>query len=289
MYTKSQLEQIIKECNFHPRKSLGQSFLIDKNIKQKIIDALALTKKDVVLEIGPGFGALTGDLCKKAKKVYAVEKDKRLCNFLKNRFYDCQNLIIINQDILKFDFKRYCLDSKLKAVGNLPYYITSPIITYLIHQKYFLTSIFITLQVEVAKRIIAKPNAKDYSRLTVFVSFSTKPQILFPIKKSAFFPQSGVDSCLIELDILSQPSVKVKNEKVFLETVKASFGNRRKAILNALLNSSLIDLSKDELLKILEQANIDPVRRGETFSLDEFGRLSNLLCTNLMFTAQQSS
>lgn len=278
MLTKSQLKQIIREYNFHLKKSWGQSFLIDKNIKQKIIDVLALTKEDVVLEIGPGLGALTGDLCKKAKKVYAVEKDERLCNILKKILSGYKNLEIINKDILTLHLTPYALHfEKLKVVGNLPYYITSPIITYLIQQKHFLTSIFITLQTEVAKRIIAKPNTKDYSKLTVFVSFSTKPQILFPIKKSAFFPQSGVDSCLVELDILSQPFVKVKNEKFFLETVKASFENRRKAILNALLNSSSIDLNKDELLKILKQAGIDPIRRGETLSLDEFGRLSNLL------------
>ena len=248
-------------------KSLGQHFLTDHNIIQKIIGACRISKSDTVLEIGPGLGALTFALCAQANQVIAVEKDKRLCGKLKES--PLSNLEIMNQDILKFEFE--ALREKVKAVGNLPYNISSPIIEKLISNRDKLTSIFLTVQLEFGQRIIAEPGSEDYSALSCFVQYYTVPKILFKIKGTCFRPIPKVDSCFMQIELRTSLPAKAKNEELLFKIIHAAFGQRRKMILNSL--SSLIE--KEKLQTLLASLKINPQLRAENLGLSDFVRIAD--------------
>ena len=271
MLTVKEVKGVLREYDIRPNKRLGQSFLIDKNIRDKIIDASGIKKEDIVLEIGSGLGALTEGLCKRAKKVKAVEKDRRLYDYL---LENCKrsNLELICSDILKYDFSPF---SKLKIVGNLPYSISSPILIHLLNNRVFIDTIFITVQKEVAERIIAKEGSKIYGAISCFVRFYTVPKVLFTIKKNAFYPVPKVDSCFLRLDIDRQSCCLTDEEKLF-KIIRASFGKRRKMILNSLYSSGLFK-SKEELLKELAAAGILPNTRPEAISLEKFIMLTDII------------
>ncbi len=265
------IKDLLKEYHIRPNKRLGQNFLIDNNIKDNIINAVGLNKNEVVLEIGPGLGALTEDLCKCAKKVIAIEKDRLLYKYLlKNIAY--KNLELIHGDILKYNFKQGD-NHNLKVVGNLPYYISSPILTYLIDNRTSVDSIFITVQKEFAQRLVASPGTKDYGSITCFVNFYTEPSILFTIKSRSFYPVPEVDSCFMKISFRKEPLYLTDEEKLF-KIIRASFGKRRKTILNS-LSSSAIFSSKEEVLQKLKDSGISPKRRPEELTLKEFAALVN--------------
>jgi len=266
------IKDILRECNVRPNKRLGQNFLIDNNIKNNIIDAVGLNKKEAVLEIGPGLGALTEGLCKCANKVVAIEKDRRLYEYLlKNTA--CKNLELIQGDILKYDFK-HGGSHNLKIVGNLPYYISSPILIYLINNRNAIDEIFITVQKEFAQRLTASPGGKDYGSITCFTQFYTEPSILFTIKKNSFYPVPEVDSCFMKIFFRRQPLYLTDEGKLF-KMIRASFGKRRKTILNSLSSSGMFP-SKEHLLQKLEASGISPMRRPEEISLKKFVDLVNI-------------
>ncbi len=253
-------------------KKWGQNFLIDKNIKDKIIGKAAIEKNDFVLEIGPGAGALTEDLAGLAGKLIAVEKDRGLVKILKEMLAPCKNTTIIEGDILTFDLGK--LGAKnIKVIGNLPYYITSPVIMHLLKFRECIDSILITVQKEVAGRITAKPATKDYSSLTLAIQFYAAASIEMPIARGAFFPRPDVDSSLIRLNILKKRAVSVANEELLFKIIRLSFNQRRKTILNALG----VELDKTVLANAFTAAGIDPSRRGETLSLNEFAKLTNTI------------
>lgn len=259
-----------------PKKSLSQNFLVNLHAAERIVDGLNLSPEDAVLEIGAGKGVLTQFLIEKAQKVYAVELDKNLCEFLKQKFPNQKNLELINHDILKVDLRKLVsLPEKIKIIGNLPYQITSPILDWLIEYKELISQAVLMVQKEVAIRMSASPGSKDFSPLSIFVQVYTNPKILFTLKPGSFNPQPKVESTVIAFDFLSQSKVKPEDEKLFFHIVKASFSTRRKTILNCL--SSNLKLPKSLVEKILAELKINPQSRAETLEINQYLKLTQTL------------
>ncbi len=275
----SVIKEILSETGFKFSKSLGQNFLTDESVLDKIIESSGVDKNSCVLEVGPGFGTLTQRLCASAKSVVAIELDASAIPILKENLSEFDNLKIINDDVLKCDLKSIIKENfgnkSVKLVANLPYYITTPIIMHILEAHLGIDSLTVMIQKEVAMRIGAKPRAKDYGALSVAVSYYSEPEIVTNVPPSAFIPQPKVSSAVIKLNLREKPPVEVFSEKGFFRVVRASFAQRRKTLLNALSNSPEIPLSKEEVLRVLEFCGIDPQRRGETLSLDDFAKVSN--------------
>lgn len=274
MHSTSQLKALLKKENIKIKKCLGQNFLVDEKYLNHIINSCNIKREDYVIEIGPGLGVLTESLSSICKQLIAIEFDKRFCSFLKSQRY--KNVEIVCADILKYNIKSASerFGTKFKVIGNLPYYITSPIIVYLIDNRKYIESAFITVQKEVAERLTSPPGRKSYGSLSCLVQFYTRPQVLFSMPKKAFYPQPEVESALVRLEFLKEPSVKVKDESLYFKIIKAAFGKRRKTILNALSTSNIFNIDKEQISRILSNSGIDPNRRGETLSLEEFARIT---------------
>jgi 16S rRNA (adenine1518-N6/adenine1519-N6)-dimethyltransferase len=257
-----------------PKKSLGQNFLTDKNIRQKLIAACQLEKSDAVLEIGGGRGEITGMIAERVERIYSVEIDPALCATLKKSAQEHPNLEIINRDILKLDLGTYLsgLGRKIKVIGNIPYYIASPIIAHLLEHRNFINKIFLTVQEEFASRVCAKPGSKDYGAFSCFVQYYCLPKILFPIKKTSFTPVPKVDSSFLCLEIREAPAVKVNDEERFFRVVRAAFNKRRKMLKNSLEGV----IPAQDLAKFLRDYHIDAGVRPENLALTDFANLANL-------------
>ena len=271
---------ILQKYNFNFQKKFGQNFLIDSNILENIIEAANVTKQDCVLEIGPGIGTMTQYLCENAREVVAVEIDKKLIPILENDTlapYD--NISIINEDILKVDINKIVQEKNdgkpVKVVANLPYYITTPIITGVIDAKLPLKNLVVMVQKEVADRLSAKPGSKDYGAISVLCQYYTNVEIVTVVPADLFVPPPKVDSAVVKMVFRDTPAVSPKDEGMFFKTVKAAFSQRRKTLLNCL--TANFSKSKEELTAIMESVGIDPRRRGETLSLEEFKTLSDML------------
>ena len=259
-----------------PKKSLSQIFLINDRAAKRIVDSLNIQEGDTVLEIGAGKGALTKYLLRKAKKVIAVELDKELCQYLEQKFLEKKNLVLINQDILKIDFKKLAgQESYLKVIGNLPYQITSPLLSLLLENRKFIPLSILMVQKEVAKRICAQPKSKDWSPLSLTVQLHSEVRTLFNLKPTSFFPPPKVESSVIKITFRENPKVFIADENLFFSVIRSAFGQRRKIILNSL--SANFDLPKRDLELILNKVMIDPKRRPETLSIEEFANLSKAL------------
>lgn len=273
------IKEILEESGFKFSKSLGQNFLIDESVLDKMISGSGINKNTNVIEIGPGFGTLTQRLCMNAKKVVAIEIDSTAVPILEKNLEEFDNLKIINDDVLKCNLEKIIAeefdDENIKIVANLPYYITTPIIMHILESGIKTDSLCIMIQKEVAQRITAKPSTKDYGALTVAVNYYSTPNLICNVPPSSFIPMPKVSSSVISLDIRKEAPVTVNNEKGYFKVVKAAFGQRRKTLLNALSNSPSIPLSKDEVLKVLKESGIDEKRRGETLSLEDFAEISN--------------
>jgi 16S rRNA (adenine1518-N6/adenine1519-N6)-dimethyltransferase len=270
--------EIVNRYEFQFKKSLGQNFLIDGNILSKIVEAADLDEKSGALEIGPGIGTLTQELCEAAGRVVAVEKDNRLSRILADTLRGYDNVHIHYADVLETDlhalFAEHFPDMQVSVVANLPYYVTTPIVMKLLEEKLPLRSIVVMVQREVADRMAAKPGGKDYGALTIAVQYYTEPQIVCRVPESAFMPAPNVESTVIKLKVRDQPSVEVQEEDFFFRLVKASFAQRRKTLLNNLQNNLQHKLPKEAILAACERAGIEPQRRGETLSLEEFAKLA---------------
>jgi 16S rRNA (adenine1518-N6/adenine1519-N6)-dimethyltransferase len=268
-----------RKPNFRPSKKLGQHFISDRGILNRIVRAAELAEEDTVLEIGSGTGSLTGALASRCRRVIAVEIDRRLCEALKEAVASYSNVGVVEGDILKIDLRELgVLDRKLKVVGNLPYYITTPIIMKLIREREQIEDMTLTVQREVAERLSAAPGGKDYGALSVAVQFYCSPSISFVIPRSFFHPRPEVDSAVVRLRVREHPAVEVSDERVFFRTVRASFGRRRKMLLNAL--SAGLGLRREETEALLRDAGVEPTRRGETLGLIEFARIAALLSSH---------
>ncbi len=278
LYAPSTIREIKDKYGFKLSKSLGQNFLTDKNVIDKIIEATEITDEDLVIEIGPGIGVLTAEAAQLAKKVAAIEIDRNLIPILQDTLQDFDNVEIINQDVLKTDLNGLIRDAncrRTRIIGNLPYYITTPIIMGLLESHVKADSITIMMQKEVADRIKAQPGSKTYGALSAAVQYYCTVSTVAMVPKEVFFPAPKVDSAVLRLDIREQKPVELYNEELFFKCIKAGFGQRRKTLLNSL--SQLNDFSKDEIRKALESAGVDEKRRAETLSLDEFAAVSNTL------------
>ncbi|MGE8207426.1 16S rRNA (adenine(1518)-N(6)/adenine(1519)-N(6))-dimethyltransferase RsmA [Heyndrickxia sp. NPDC080065] len=281
--TPVRTKEILQKHGFSFKKSLGQNFLIDPNILRNITEYGGLTKATGTIEIGPGIGALTEHLARSSKKVLAFEIDQRLLPILEDTLSPYDNVKVIHQDILKADV-RDIVEEEFKdiedimVVANLPYYVTTPIIIKLLTERLPLRGIVVMLQKEVADRIGAKPGTKEYGSLSIAIQYYTKAETVMVVPKTVFMPQPNVDSAVIRLTLHKKPIVEVKDEEFFFQVTRASFAQRRKTILNN-LTSQLPNgkAMKEEILTTLEQLNIDPTRRGETLSIEEFASLSNAL------------
>lgn len=272
----SDTKKILALHNIKPKKRLGQHFLIDKEVVKQIITATRLSQDDIILEIGAGIGVLTSQLVPLASKVIAVEIDPVLVNILKQELAGYTNVLIIEDDILKgqvLDILKG-LTTRIKVVANLPYYIVTPTILHLLQSKEKFSTLILMVQKEVGNRILAKPGSKAYGALSVFVQYHTQIERICEVSKECFFPRPKVDSVVLRLNVLESPTITVKNEQFFFKLVRSAFSKRRKMLINAISN---IDISKDRLLKVLDEVGIDPKRRGETLSLEEFGKISDLL------------
>jgi 16S rRNA (adenine1518-N6/adenine1519-N6)-dimethyltransferase len=253
------------------KKHLGQNFLFDPSILQRIVDASGITHNDNVVEIGPGPGTLTKMLAETAKKVIAIELDGELYEKLKKELSGYDNIELIHADALKYDYE---ILEPFKVVANIPYYITTPIIFRLLDSKKNLGSMTLTIQKEVAERIAAKPGNKDYGVLSIAVQYYCKTELKFIIPKGAFRPVPKVDSAVIHIEILKEPRVKTTDEKLFFRIIKTAFSQRRKTLSN-----SLKPVAKN-IKDILLEADIAPGRRPETLTIEEFARLSNITQKN---------
>lgn len=258
---------------FIPKKRLGQHFLFDKNILNKIVSALELNKNDTVLEIGAGLGSLTSLLVEYVKKLIALEIDREATVLLCDKFSQERNIEIINQNFLKYTISRKFIKQKIKVVGNIPFYITSAIIEHLFNFRDRINYIFITVQKEVAERIVALPSSSNYSAFSCFVQYYTKPKVLFNIKRSCFWPKPEVDSAFLRLEILKNPLFKVKDERLFFKIVRCAFGQRRKTFVNALTPIS----RKEDTLLAIKDLSLEPNIRVENLSLKELSLICNRL------------
>lgn len=270
-------KEVVQKHNFKFSKSLGQNFLIDTNVIDRIIEGARVKEGDYVIEVGPGIGTLTKEMGRTAQKVVAIEIDKTLIPILKETLSDLPNIEVINQDILKVDIQELVKEKlnggPVKLIANLPYYITTPIVMKFLEEDIPVTDIVVMVQKEVADRMNAKPNTKDYGALSVAVQYYCDTEIVAKAPRHMFMPQPNVDSTVIGLHVREEIKYPVDNEDIFFKTVKASFGQRRKTLLNSL--SGLGFLSKDQIKQALQEANIDEKRRGETLSIEEFASLAN--------------
>jgi 16S rRNA (adenine1518-N6/adenine1519-N6)-dimethyltransferase len=261
---------LMDKYNIHPNKNLGQNFLIDEGSLNKIAENVS--KEDTVVEIGPGLGTITSILLEKAKKVISIELDPKMCEILKDRFKLYNNFELLNEDVLKIDFKELVKKeerSNFKVVANLPYYITTSIITKLIEEG--VSDITVLIQKEVADRICATPGEKEAGAITYFVNYYAEATIIGNVSKECFIPNPKVESAIVNIKLLDKKRVKVDNEEIFFKLIKENFTKRRKTILNSL--SSTIE--KEKLIQILKELNIPENVRGETLTLQDFANIVN--------------
>jgi len=271
--------EIIQKYGFHFQKKFGQNFLIDAHILEKIVDSAEVGEEDCVLEIGPGIGTMTQYLCERARKVIVVEIDKNLIPILEETLGDYQNVEIINADILKVDIQKIVDEHNggkpIKVVANLPYYITTPILLSLLEKKLPLSSITVMVQKEVAERMQAGPGSKDYGALSLAVQYYSKPEIVQEVPPHCFIPRPKVSSMVIHLSVYKESPVECENPEYLFKTIKASFMQRRKTLVNAL--SAGLGIDKEVIKSVLSALSYPENVRGETLSLDEFAEISDNL------------
>ena len=274
--------EILKKHGFIFKKSLGQNFLIDANILNRIVDGAGVNENVGVIEIGPGIGSLTEALAKKAKKVISFEIDGRLLPILSETLADYPNVEIINNDILKVDVDKIIAEKmsdceKIMVVANLPYYITTPILTHLIENTEKIDGYVVMMQKEVANRLNAKVGTKDYNSLTILLNYYTDVEYLFTVPKKVFVPAPNVESAVVK--IMTKETREFGTDGKFFKFVRSCFVQRRKTLLNNLISSYGKD-KKQDLQNACIDSDIEPARRSETLSLAEFYNLYNNLTNN---------
>ena len=254
--------------NIFPKKQLGQNFLADQNIRRKIVVACAFKPNDIVLEIGAGKGEMTALIAEQVKKLYALEIDKRLLPLLEGSLKEHANIKIINTDILKFNLNKIT-GKKIKVIGNIPYYISSPILESLFKFREKIETVFITVQKEFAERVVCAPGSKVYGSLSCFAQYYSQPRILFSIPKGCFYPIPKVDSSFLRLDIREKSPLSLDKEKVLFKVIRSAFQQRRKTLRNSL--RGVIPPGKLEIF--LRQRGLDVNIRPECLALEDFIRL----------------
>lgn len=281
--------EILHQYDIKPRKRLGQSFLIDVNTINRIVDSSHISSDDVVVEIGSGIGVMTRAVAQTARQVIAVEIDPRLIQILKDQLSGCSNLEIHSGDILKFDFSSISMkyNSKIKVIGNVPYNISSPVIFHLLSFRSVISSFTLMLQKEVVQRLVSLPDNKHYGVPSVLLQMHAAVERLFDVPATCFYPRPKVESSIIQGKFRERPLVDLADEVFFGRLVKTAFGQRRKMLVNNLKNAKYLEgFSETDLQAALNESGIDGKRRAETLSVEEFGRLSNILSVQRLKTKQ---
>ena len=273
--------EVIQKYNFAFQKKFGQNFLIDTHVLDKIISAAGITKEDTVLEVGPGIGTMTQRLSQAAGQVIAVEIDTNLIPILKDTLQDCENVTVINEDILKIDIKKMAEEKgggrPVKVVANLPYYITTPIIMGLFESGAPIDNITVMVQKEVADRMQVGPGTKDYGALSLAVQYYAKPEIVANVPPNCFIPRPNVGSAVIRLTRHKEMPVEVKDPVLMFKIIRASFNQRRKTLQNGLGNAPELPYTKEQIAAAIAEMGLTPTIRGEALSLAQFAQLSDIL------------
>lgn len=273
-------KMLLNEWRVHAKKSLGQHFLTDASISERIVHAAEIASDDIVMEIGPGLGALTISVSKKAHRVVAVEKDIRLIPILKDVLSarNIKNVEIIHKDVLQMDLKRLCEDwgQKIIVVGNLPYHLSSQILIYLINSRAAVQKSVLMFQKELASRVMASPGGRTYGRLSVLLQYCARVKRIMRIGAPQFFPIPKVDSEVLHIQFHGKEQCRKDEEALLFEVVKAAFGKRRKTLKNALSQSAL-GIDAETAADVLLQTGIDPTRRAETLTVEEYVQLTKML------------
>ena len=279
LYEPSTIRLIKNKYGFRFSRSLGQNFLIDKDAIDRIIEGAEISEDDLVIEIGPGIGVLTQAAAEKAGKVVCIEIDRDLIEIMKFTLYGLRNVKVINDNILKTDIPALIREEKgdlkhVKVLGNLPYYITTPIIMKLLPENTGADSITVMMQKEVADRIIADPGSKTYGAVSVAVQYYSEVNRVADVYRTSFMPQPKVDSSVLRMRIREKPAVDVEDEEHYFKVVKAAFSQKRKTLLNSLTGAGA---PKEAVKEALHRAGIDPSRRAETLTLEDFAVISDAL------------
>ena len=278
------IEALLRRHGFHFSKSMGQNFLIDASIPAAIAEASGAGEDNAVLEIGPGIGALSHELCARAGKVVAVELDRALPPILAETMANYDNFEVVSADILKTDLPALVREkfAPLTPIvcANLPYNITTPALTALIESKCF-ESITVLVQKEVAERLCAAPGTAAYGAFSVYMQYHTAPELLFEVGRECFQPQPKVTSAVLRAELRREPPVAVEDEKFFFRVVYAAFALRRKTLVNSLMTGFGSQLSKEQLAEAVVSAGLEPTVRGEKLGLEEFARLAHALAARL--------
>ena len=281
LYSPSTIADIRERYNFQLSRSLGQNFITDRSIIERIVEGAGVGENDLVIEIGPGIGVLTAEAAEAAARVIAVEIDSKLIPILSETLAEYDNIKVINQDILKTDVNKIIEEEKaagnftgaVRIIGNLPYYITTPIIMGLLESGVKADSITVMMQKEVADRIKASPGSKTYGAISAAVQYYCIVEQIASVPKEVFVPRPKVDSAVLNLHIRKEKPVELTDEKMFFACIRSGFGQRRKTLLNSLTGTA--GLSKEDIMNILSTAGIDPVRRAETLNMEEFAAIAN--------------
>jgi 16S rRNA (adenine1518-N6/adenine1519-N6)-dimethyltransferase len=286
MGMEADIKHTLKKFSLKPVKSLGQNFVTDPWVLEKMTEAAGLDNEDIVLEIGPGTGSLTAGLAEKAGGVVAVEIDRRLIPVLHEKMKEYPNVHIINADILKLDIGNILTPylgegRRLKVVANLPYYITTPVIMKLLEERIGAKTMVFMVQKEVAGRMKAKPGGKDYGALSIAIQYYSEPSVIFDVPPHCFIPRPDVYSSVIKLEMLDRPRVEVRDEALFFRLVKAAFAQRRKTLANALINAGYFGLDREQTSIMLSELGIGEKQRGETLTIGQFAQLANYLSNTL--------
>lgn len=275
---------LMKKYKIKANKSLGQNFLIDDSVIEDIVNGANIQNNDLVIEIGPGLGSMTALLVQKAKKVICIELDKKMIQILNDRFIAYNNIELINDDVLKINLNEIIKQEKeesqikdVKIVANLPYYITTPIIMKLLEENLDIESITVMIQKEVADRLIETPSGKNTGAITYTVYYYCESQKIREVPNTSFIPMPEVTSEVINLKLRKEPAIKVENKKVLFNIIKSAFMQRRKTLVNALVNTGVFK-SKEEGLKILKTLNLREDIRAENLTIEDFGRICNIFC-----------
>jgi len=274
------IKYIMEKYGFRFSKSLGQNFIIDENVLDRIIAGADLTGEDAVLEIGPGIGVMTQVLCENCEKVVSIEIDSALIPVLNETVGMYENLKIVHKDVLKVDLPALFAESfgtkKPKLIANLPYYVTTPIIMKFLEERIPVTDLIVMIQKEVADRMMASPSSKAYGALSVVVQYFTEPSVVTKVSRGSFMPMPNVDSTVIRLKVRENPPVDLLDEGTFFKTIRDAFGKRRKTLLNA-LSSGELGLNKDQVRAVLSACEIAENLRGETLDMNQFAMLANAI------------
>lgn len=274
-----EIKRILGSHGFTFSKAMGQNFLVNPSVCPRMAEMCGADKEKGVLEIGPGIGVLTNELCKVARKVVAIELDTRLLPVLEETLAEHDNVKVINADVMKVDLHKLIAEEfegmEVVVCANLPYYITSPIIMKLLEDKLPVCALTVMVQKEAADRLCAEVGSRESGAVTVAVNYYSSAEKLFGVSRGSFMPAPNVDSAVIRLNVSKEPRIKVENEKLFFKMVKSAFSQRRKTISNSV--TSGLSISKENFRNACEKAGISPTARAEALTLEELGNLANAI------------